>query len=85
MLLDALAVDHGPPELLRRDFKADMVTDQTSAHDELNGYVPNGFTLEEAEAQKAQLERQIQQEKARKQELEARKAELMAQIEELGG
>ncbi|CAM2066538.1 urocanate hydratase [Sulfidibacter corallicola] len=37
-------------ELLRRDFKPDMLTDQTSAHDELNGYVPNGMTLAEAVA-----------------------------------
>jgi urocanate hydratase len=36
------------PELLKRGFKPDMVTDQTSAHDELNGYVPNNMTLEEA-------------------------------------
>jgi urocanate hydratase len=37
-------------ELLKRNFHADMVTDQTSAHDELNGYVPHGMTLEEAVA-----------------------------------
>ncbi len=36
------------PALLERGFQADMVTDQTSAHDELNGYVPNGFSLDEA-------------------------------------
>jgi len=36
------------PELLRRGFQADIVTDQTSAHDPLNGYVPNTMTLEEA-------------------------------------
>ncbi|MGZ4595197.1 MAG: urocanate hydratase, partial [Actinomycetes bacterium] len=36
------------PELVRRGWVADVVTDQTSAHDELNGYVPNGMTLEEA-------------------------------------
>ena len=37
------------PELLQREFQADYVTDQTSAHDELNGYVPHGMTLSEAE------------------------------------
>ena len=37
------------PELLRRDVEVDVVTDQTSAHDPLNGYVPSGITLEEAE------------------------------------
>ncbi len=36
------------PELLRRGFAPDMVTDQTSAHDELNGYVPNHCDLEQA-------------------------------------
>jgi urocanate hydratase len=36
------------PEILRRGFPVDIVTDQTSAHDPLNGYVPNGFTLEAA-------------------------------------
>jgi urocanate hydratase len=36
------------PELVRRGWTADVVTDQTSAHDELNGYVPNGMTLDEA-------------------------------------
>jgi urocanate hydratase len=36
------------PELLRRDFPADVVTDQTSAHDPVGGYVPAGLTLEEA-------------------------------------
>jgi urocanate hydratase len=37
------------PELLRREFEADIVTDQTSAHDPLGGYVPAGLTLAEAE------------------------------------
>ena len=36
------------PELQRMGFEADIVTDQTSAHDPLNGYVPNLMTLEEA-------------------------------------
>jgi urocanate hydratase len=36
------------PELLRRGFVADVLTDQTSAHDPLNGYVPQGMSLEEA-------------------------------------
>jgi urocanate hydratase len=38
------------PELLRRGIIPDIVTDQTSAHDTLNGYVPNGMPLEEAYA-----------------------------------
>ncbi|WP_257349302.1 urocanate hydratase [Pseudalkalibacillus decolorationis] len=35
------------PELVNRGEKPDLVTDQTSAHDVLNGYLPIGFTLEE--------------------------------------
>src|ERR1041385_7862036 len=37
------------PETARRGVKVDAVTDQTSAHDPLNGYVPAGLNLEEAE------------------------------------
>jgi urocanate hydratase len=37
------------PELVRRGVLIDVVTDQTSAHDPLNGYVPAGVTVEEAE------------------------------------
>ena len=36
------------PELVRREIVPDVVTDQTSAHDALNGYVPNGMSLEDA-------------------------------------
>jgi urocanate hydratase len=36
------------PEIVRRGVKVDAVTDQTSAHDPLNGYVPAGLTLEKA-------------------------------------
>ncbi len=36
------------PELVRRGFTPDVVTDQTSAHDPLNGYVPNGMSLDQA-------------------------------------
>jgi urocanate hydratase len=46
--LCANAVD-ALPALLARDFEADIVTDQTSAHDPLNGYVPNLMSLEEAD------------------------------------
>ncbi|MFT8782960.1 urocanate hydratase [Acetobacter syzygii] len=37
------------PELVRRGIRPDAVTDQTSAHDPRNGYLPKGWTLEEAE------------------------------------
>jgi len=36
------------PEILRRGIIPDVVTDQTSAHDELNGYVPAGLPYEDA-------------------------------------
>lgn len=36
------------PEIARRGVLVDVVTDQTSAHDPLNGYIPQGLTLEEA-------------------------------------
>ncbi len=41
------------PELLSRSLEVDVVTDQTSAHDPLNGYVPRGHSLEEAAALRA--------------------------------
>ena len=37
------------PEIVRRGLHVDVVTDQTSAHDPLNGYVPDGLSLDEAE------------------------------------
>ncbi len=36
------------PELARRGVVPDVLTDQTSAHDPINGYIPRGLTLEEA-------------------------------------
>jgi urocanate hydratase len=41
------------PELVRRGWRPDLVTDQTSAHDPLNGYVPNGLDLADALALRA--------------------------------
>lgn len=40
------------PELLKRGVRPDMVTDQTSAHDPLNGYLPAGWTLEQAKQER---------------------------------
>jgi urocanate hydratase len=37
------------PELVRRGIRPDIVTDQTSAHDPLNGYLPAGWSLDMAE------------------------------------
>ncbi|MGZ3638842.1 MAG: urocanate hydratase [Ktedonobacterales bacterium] len=36
------------PELVRRNVRVELVTDQTSAHDALNGYIPAGMSLAEA-------------------------------------
>lgn len=36
------------PELVKRGITPDVVTDQTSAHDPLNGYLPQGWTMEHA-------------------------------------
>ena len=41
------------PELVRRGWHPDLVTDQTSAHDPLNGYVPAGLSLADALALRA--------------------------------
>jgi urocanate hydratase len=38
------------PELVKRGFVPDVLTDQTSAHDPLNGYIPAGLALDEAAA-----------------------------------
>jgi urocanate hydratase len=38
------------PELVARGLRPDLVTDQTSAHDPLAGYIPHGLTLDEAAA-----------------------------------
>ena len=41
------------PELVRRGVRPDVVTDQTSAHDPLNGYLPKGWTLQQWEDKRA--------------------------------
>jgi len=49
------------PEILRREIIPDVLTDQTSAHDTLNGYVPHGIPYEEAlRLRKTDPERYIQ-------------------------
>ena len=40
------------PELVKRGVRPDIVTDQTSAHDPLNGYLPQGWSLAEARAKR---------------------------------
>ena len=46
------------PELVRRGIVPDLVTDQTSAHDPVNGYVPAGLSLDEAAALRARDEKE---------------------------
>jgi urocanate hydratase len=45
------------PELVRRNFVPDVLTDQTSAHDALNGYIPSGMSLADAAALRARQPR----------------------------
>ena len=40
------------PELVKRSVRPDLVTDQTSAHDPVNGYLPSGWTVAEWEAKR---------------------------------
>lgn len=40
------------PELVRRGVRPDIVTDQTSAHDPVNGYLPQGWTVAEWQARR---------------------------------
>jgi urocanate hydratase len=69
------------PELVRRAVVVDAVTDQTSAHDALNGYVPAGVTLEEAAALR---ERDPQEYIARSMESMARHVEAMLALQRAG-
>ncbi len=41
------------PELVRRGVRPDVVTDQTSAHDPINGYLPKGWTIAQWEEKRA--------------------------------
>ncbi len=49
------------PELVRRGVRPDAVTDQTSAHDPINGYLPAGWTLAEWEARRASDPKGVEQ------------------------
>ncbi len=52
------------PEIIRRGIRPDMVTDQTSAHDPLNGYLPIGWTVADAkDRRKTDPERVIREAK----------------------
>ncbi len=49
------------PELFARGVRPDLLTDQTSAHDALNGYLPQGWTLERWAAMREQDPRQVEE------------------------
>ena len=50
------------PELLRRGVKPDAVTDQTSAHDPVNGYLPRGWTIEQWDRMRVENPAQVAKE-----------------------
>ncbi len=69
------------PELVKRGIGPDIVTDQTSAHDELNGYVPGRMTLDQA----LELRRRNPEEyKKRAYESMARQMEAMLALQQGG-
>lgn len=49
------------PDLVRRGVRPDVVTDQTSAHDPLNGYLPAGWTLDEWEERRERDPKGVEQ------------------------
>ena len=49
------------PEILRRGVRPDLLTDQTSAHDPVNGYLPKGWTLERWFAMRDQNPAQVEE------------------------
>jgi urocanate hydratase len=53
------------PELVTRGAKPDAVTDQTSAHDPVNGYLPKGWTLAQWEARRASDPKGVEREAKR--------------------
>jgi len=69
------------PELVQRGVTPDVVTDQTSAHDALNGYVPHGMSLAEAVSLR---ERQPEDYIARAMQSMARHVEAMLAMKQRG-
>jgi len=69
------------PELVRRGITPDVVTDQTSAHDALNGYVPHGMSLADAIALR---ERRPDEYIARAMQSMARHVEAMLALKQRG-
>ena len=48
------------PELFKRGVRPDMLTDQTSAHDPINGYLPKGWTVDRWNAMRVQAPDQVE-------------------------
>jgi urocanate hydratase len=69
------------PELAERGVVPDILTDQTSAHDPLNGYVPNGMSFEEALALRARDPKTYE---ARSLEAMAKHVEGMLRLQKMG-
>ncbi|TET59459.1 MAG: urocanate hydratase [Candidatus Stahlbacteria bacterium] len=69
------------PELVKRGIIPDVLTDQTSAHDALNGYVPGGMSLDEAIALRS---RDPEEYKKRALESIARQMEAMLEMQKKG-
>ena len=69
------------PELVRRGITPDLLTDQTSAHDALNGYVPHGMSLADATSLR---ERQPDEYIARALQSMARHVEAMLTLKQRG-
>ncbi|HEX8925436.1 MAG TPA: urocanate hydratase [Terriglobales bacterium] len=69
------------PELAKRGVVPDILTDQTSAHDPLNGYVPNGMSYEEALALRASDPKQYEE---RSLDAMARHVEGMLKLQQMG-
>ena len=69
------------PELAERGVVPDVLTDQTSAHDPLNGYVPNGMSFEEALALRKRDPRAYQE---RSLDAMARHVEGMLRLQKMG-
>ena len=53
------------PELVRRGVRPDAVTDQTSAHDPVNGYLPQGWSVEKWEQQRVEAPAEVAEAAAR--------------------
>jgi urocanate hydratase len=69
------------PQLAERGVVPDILTDQTSAHDPLNGYVPNGMTLAEAIALRGRDPKAYQE---RSLDAMARHVEAMLELQKMG-